>query len=102
MKTPNMQKPLLASVLAATLGATVPAVHADDLGEPRSMVVRIGDLDLSTRAGALAARRRITAAAEIVCGDIDRWNLAEREARRPCVQQAINGALAQLRVMAKR
>ena len=81
----------LSALLALGAAAAGPAPPP---GEP-SVAVRLSDLDLTSRAGAKAALRRIRDAAREVCGDESDVRLLGRQALyRACVQSAAERAAA--------
>ena len=100
----------LMSILAAS--ALMPlSTHADThLGEPRSMVVKYGDLDLSTEAGVHRLYRRIVAASERVCPDnftrdletLSLVNACRADAVAHAIETANNPKLAALHLQSAR
>lgn len=87
---------------AATLGSALsahaaPAVAAATDQDGVSKAVFVGDLDLSSRAGARAAISRIRAAAVAVCGDSPDPRFLERAAPyHACLRTAVDRAVASL------
>lgn len=87
--------PALAAVLL--VGTTAVArenAHGDQ--DQVSTTVKYGDLDLSTQAGARAVLGRIHRAASEVCGPAPFNPLDRRWEYEPCVNKAIDGAVARL------
>jgi UrcA family protein len=62
--------------------------------EPPSVRVSVKDLNLTTQAGAAALYRRIRNAARSVCGPVDIALPEEKAAWDRCVEEAIEGAVA--------
>jgi UrcA family protein len=90
----------LATVLAVSAaGFAASDVHArsDDSNELRTITVSLRDLDLATPRGQKALRRRIKWAADLVCGGSDFLSLQVLSEYRTCVNDATNGALAQIK-----
>lgn len=89
----------LVAVLAALtcIAGAFPAQAGSPL-ETRAKVVHYHDLDPSTRAGAAALYRRITAAAQSVCADPEGSliNLAAQQDIARCTRDAIAAAVARL------
>ena len=82
-------KKLVALTAAAFAAAsfTVPALAAD----PASRTVAIGDLNLSSPAGADAFHRRVRAAAKSVCGDAPgKRSIAETMWIGRCVDETVD------------
>jgi UrcA family protein len=89
--------PLLAALVVA-LCTLVPNARADG-SERVSVMVRYGDLDLSTRQGVDTLHQRIRSAAKHVCGDeTEPGDLARYAAFRNCVRIASNKALEKVQV----
>jgi UrcA family protein len=61
-----------------------------------SKKVSVGDLDLSTKAGACAALRRIKHAADEVCPYEDERELSMVRVHRECLQDAVTRAVRDL------
>jgi UrcA family protein len=61
----------------------------------RTVIVRFGDLDLSTPAGAKTLYQRIRGAARAVCGEEQDYDLGldSRRYWNSCFQSAVNGAV---------
>jgi UrcA family protein len=86
-----------AGLLIAAVAALLPAaaVSAAERDEPLSTVVRYGDLDIESEAGAEALYRRLQLAARRVCPG-DSRDLAMRAAVRACRAQAIERAVGSI------
>jgi UrcA family protein len=84
---------LAASALVLLVG-TAPA-HAKDNVVTKSIVVKYGDLDVSTSAGGQALHNRIAKAARKACRDLYRDSGIGKAGTGPrtCVQQAIEKAV---------
>ncbi len=76
--------------------ATTPAHARIDESEPRTITVNVQDLDLATPRGQDTLRRRIKWAADVVCGSPNTRDLRLLSEYRNCVNDATNGALAQV------
>jgi UrcA family protein len=81
----------LLGTLAASGAMSSPAGAHEET--PISKVVRFGDLDLTTLAGAQVLYRRIQAAAEEVCALPIPGSLVTREEERACMRTAIDKAV---------
>jgi len=57
------------------------------------VVVRYGDLDLSTDYGATALYQRLQSASRLVCRAFDKTDLSQRAKWNACYQQALSGAV---------
>jgi UrcA family protein len=75
----------IAFALAALI-ATVPA-SAIAAGEPQTVHVYYGDLNLTSEAGIAALDRRLDRAVERVCGNVSVRNLIENRAVARCEQE---------------
>lgn len=83
------------ALLGSLCAGAVPA-HAQDI-EQVSTTVHLGDLDLSTSAGAAAAVSRLRRAAREVCGpDPDIREIDSRREFDRCVDHALDRAVASL------
>lgn len=84
-------------ILAIAAGAAALSSPAATMErEPtQSMMVRYGDLDLTTTRGEHRLRTRIANAANLVCGQADARNLQAMSAWRACRAQAMSGASVQ-------
>lgn len=80
--------------VAGLLAAGSALADGRDL-ETRSVVVRAGDLDLASPAGAAELYARIRSAARDVCGRVDGRDLEVRRAWLRCYRPAVAGAVAQ-------
>ena len=83
--------------VCATFGQAwmVSVARADEA--PRTQSVRIGDLDLSRSADVARLYRRINHAAQIACGgEITTGSRLPSTAQRQCIEQAVDGAVAQI------
>ena len=87
---------LVAAVVAGA--ATASSVAAQTLpGDPVSVTVKVGDLDLGGDDGARIALRRIRAAAEWVCGEAPyAFDLPRYALYRNCVSGAVKAAVETL------
>ena len=72
---------------------TTPALAGQEL--PRA-IVRTGDLDLATADGVRTLHRRLEAAATLVCGEPDPYNLDLSAPVRACRKSAITRAAPQI------
>jgi UrcA family protein len=61
--------------------------------DPRTVVVKYGDLDLSTRNGVAALHSRLNRAAKQVCSPLDSRVLGLREQFDQCVADAVGNAV---------
>ena len=94
---------ILSSLLATmgALGATValtsnsPIVSSD--GQPRTVKVQYGDLNLTTRKGKEVLSRRIHQAVDLVCYQPDPRPLQMWSEYRKCMQNATDSAWSQIR-----
>lgn len=87
---------LIATVTIGALASGFAAVHAaDNSTEKVSEIVKFGDLDASTPQGAAKLYRRISKAAQNVCGvhEIPGHDVYFRMSVRSCVQKAIADAV---------
>ncbi len=76
----------------AAAGADTPA----EISGVRSAPVRYGDLDLNRPADARKLYSRIRLAARHVCGNPDIRNLADVARSQPCLEQAVDDAVARV------
>jgi len=76
--------------------AVVPAFADVTITEQRSVVVRYGDLDISTSPGAHELLARITRAAHTACDDHFTTDVATASATTACVNEAIDRAVAEV------
>jgi UrcA family protein len=85
--------------MAGVIFASAPITMVAMAGEPSDTVphkvVSFRDLNLNTPEGAAVLYRRITSAANEVCGNPDRWDLSQL-ALRTCVKDAVARAIAQV------
>ncbi|MFD1612754.1 UrcA family protein [Sphingomonas tabacisoli] len=91
MFTRTVSKALLASVAAGLVTFAMGPAHAE-IGAPRSMVVKFGDLDLSTTSGKARLGKRIAYAAQTVCGPVDERSYFSNKANLACENDAIANA----------
>ena len=93
----NIHRPGILMVLGicACVAATSPA-GANDNSEPRSVTVRLRDLDLARPSDVKTLKRRIHRAAEMVCGDAYAHDLLLPPSFVRCVDQATSNALAKV------
>lgn len=93
-----MFRPALSLLLAAGLSlaaAGAASAAPNPTAETTSVRVRIADLNLSSESDARVALRRITRAADAVCGDeADTRNLERRAAFDSCVRGVIDTTVA--------
>lgn len=91
-----MPRPTLALLLAAatlTAGAAAAAPAPD--AQTTTLHVRVADLDLSRQTDARIALRRITRAADVVCGDeADTRDLGRRALFDGCVRSVVDATVA--------
>ncbi len=87
--------PMLAALLLVGSGAMARGSVYDD-GEVPSAKVQYGDLDLTTKAGGKAMLVRISHAAIAVCGPRPYDPIWARYEFDPCVNRAIDRAVARL------
>lgn len=83
------------AIFAAMALAFAPlAAHAQAgaLAEKQVLVVRYDDLNLASDRGVAEFDRRITHAAEVICGSADIRDLSSSRLVRTCKAQAIRGA----------
>jgi UrcA family protein len=80
-------------LIALLTGPTMSAYAATPVDAAPSVVVRYGDLNLSTEAGNLALYRRIVAAARQVCPDSGPRDLQASAISRACRDAAIARAV---------
>jgi UrcA family protein len=95
MKTVNYTKNIaLAATAALCLGSLAATTRADesDFRVPARMV-HFSELNLNTQAGAEVLYKRIRAAAEAVCGDVDSRRLVEAAGAKACVDQAVAASI---------
>jgi UrcA family protein len=97
------------SALAATaltvgvvLFSSAPAEAAQAGEEQRSVIVPIGDLDLSSERGQAGLDRRIRMAARSVCDTPEERSVGQRARDADCRSQAIAGAKADVRLVLAR
>ena len=83
------------TVYAPRRYATQPTTGRQVRMDQVSMTVPLGDLDLSTRRGALIAKARIVQAAKDVCQEVDDAYPGDSEPRGGCYARALHDALAQ-------
>jgi len=97
VNTPSRLAGLIASgvfgALALSSGAVCSA--ADGFGSPQ-VLVKYGDLNVSSQQGAVALYTRIRAAAERVCGPFDHRDLAAKTVVNACIHKAISDAVAKV------
>jgi UrcA family protein len=91
MFTRTVSKALLASVAAGLVTFAMGPAHAE-IGAPRSMVVRFGDLDVGSASGKAVLAKRIAFAAETVCGPADQFSYYSRKSTAACQSDAIANA----------
>ena len=84
---------LAACVLAGSLGVAQAAAPPDDVP---TVVVRYGDLDLSTQEGVQTLYKRISSAARQVCPSADPRMLASLDYSHACRAAAVARAVSQV------
>ncbi len=89
----------LTTLLAAMATITLPTIATAAPVEQASQTVRLGDLDLGSRAGRNRAETRIANAAKSVCGGGYERDLTALAAFHTCFDQARGDALVALRSM---
>ena len=87
MKLKQILLPLAALALSGLATAGTPA-------DTPSVVVKYGDLNLTSQAGIARLHKRISNAAESVCSQLDRPFLSLQAAYRECVADAIEQGIA--------
>jgi UrcA family protein len=97
MNTITISSPLRNLIAAAIFSAlasgfTAVSAAADSTDAPR-IVVKYGDLDVSNPQGAAVLYRRIRSAAQSVCPDFQRSDLAAKARTDACVHKAIADAV---------
>jgi UrcA family protein len=96
MKSARSARQILATVVLLSLGGA--CVANANAATPRSdvptVVVKYGDLNVATDAGAKALYRRIVLAARAVCPDADVRDFGVRTASMACQNAAISRAIA--------
>jgi len=92
-----MPRTTLPLLIAAALGLAAGAATAAPAPEESTSIrVRVADVDLSTETGARVALRRITRAADTVCGDeADSRDLQRRAVFETCVRGVVDQTVAQ-------
>jgi UrcA family protein len=98
MTTITTSSPLRSLIAAAVFSAfasgfTAVSVAADSIDAPQ-VVVKYGDLNVSSPQGAAALYGRIRTAAESVCPRFERSALASKARMDACVHKAITDAVA--------
>jgi UrcA family protein len=95
-----MPRPALSLLLAAGIGLAAAGASAapDPTAETSSVHVRVADLNLSSETDARVALRRITRAADTVCGDeAGTRDLQRRAAFDSCVRGVVDSTVASSR-----
>jgi UrcA family protein len=85
------------AVSAAGFTASDAGARVGDSSEQRTIRVSLKDLDLATPQDQRALRSRIRWAADLVCGGHDFLSLQVMSEYRNCLNDATNGALAQIK-----
>jgi len=80
-------------ILASSLSAVCAA--ADSTDAP-TIIVKYGDLNLSTPQGAAALYGRIRSAAETVCRHFDQRGVASQARKATCINHAISAAVTEV------
>lgn len=80
-------------VLAAGAATIAVPASAAEVGTAKSVIVRHGDLDLTTDGGVDTLNRRVSTAARSVCGTFHAADLAAKQNVLACRKVALNGAL---------
>jgi UrcA family protein len=86
-------KSIVLFAVAASIGGCPLVIHAAGSLEPRSAVVRYADLNTDNSEGAARLYRRIRAAAEGVCSEMDP---AQAKLQAACLNAAITDAVARV------
>ena len=86
---------LIASAVFSILTASFSVVGAAADPAP-TVIVKYGDLNVSTVLGATALYGRIRSAAETVCGQFDNRDLAFQARKSTCINRAIASAVTQV------
>jgi UrcA family protein len=81
-------------VLLAVAALSVSGLASAGGRDVHSVVVRYGDLNLSTQAGVTRLHKRIRNAAQSVCSDLDTRILGLRQAYDSCVNDALANGIA--------
>jgi UrcA family protein len=81
------------AILSALTFSFATASHADDDTAPPQVIVKFGDLDVSTSQGAAALYRRIHGAAVNVCSRMYVDELAHKWHENACLQKVIGDAV---------
>jgi len=93
-----MPRTALALILAAAFSAGAARAAPSPIAETTTVHVRVADLDLQSEAGARVALRRITRAADAVCGDeADSRDLQRRAMFETCVRSVVDATVASAR-----
>jgi UrcA family protein len=85
-----MKNKFLLSAVALALGSVAAARSPDE----NRVVVRYGDLNLSSQAGVSSLHKRIRNAAESVCGELNIRVLGLRDEYDACVKEAVAKGIA--------
>jgi UrcA family protein len=84
------------AALTALISSFSAACKAADFTDAPTMVVKYGELDVSTSQGAAKLYNRIRFASEQVCSPFDQGDVASKFRWQQCVKQAISGAVAKV------
>jgi UrcA family protein len=85
--------PLLALALGVLTGLPVAAAAGAPTAAVPRVTVRVGDLDLESRAGIAALYQRLSRASRAVCASLDGRTLRERQAYEQCRRDSIERAV---------
>ena len=83
---------------ALALAGAILSTPAHAAAEPRSVVVRIADLDRESASGRATLMRRIDHAASAVCGQPDRRDLTASRLAADCHASALEDAMPQVQL----
>jgi len=84
--------PALAGIAALAVAAVLVVPTVSQAAETNSMVVSYADLNLASEAGTQVLQRRITSAAETLCGYQETRQFALVTATKGCRKDAIEGS----------
>ena len=88
---------LVAGAILSALTFSIATVsRADDGTTPPQVIVKFGDLNISSSQGAAALYARIKSAAEKVCSPYDRSGLEAKTRLNACIDKAILGAVTKV------
>jgi UrcA family protein len=88
---------LITAATASGIAFAAP-VFAGDPTEPQSVVVKYGDIDLTSERGAKALYTRLRAASRRVCSSLEGRDLRMHELWKACYDRALTKAVVDLNV----